>query len=701
MNWLDQLNEEQAQAVTHAGGPLLILAGAGSGKTRVLTYRICYLLATGTAPWEILAVTFTNKAAAEMKRRVEELVGDVEDLWIGTFHSICVRILRREGKQLGLPSNFLIYDTTDQLGVVRECLTELNLDQKRYEPRLILQTISSAKNELIGPEKYREEADGFWTNTIATVYARYQEKLLANGALDFDDLLTYTVKLFQEHPDVLEQYQRRWRHILVDEYQDTNHVQYVLVKLLSQGHRNLFVVGDEDQGIFGFRGADIRNILEFERDYPDARVLKLERNYRSTKTILAAANSVIANNLGRKEKTLWTDNHRGEPIVLFQGQDERAEAAFVVGEVERLWAEGRPLSSCSILYRTHALSRTFEEEFIRRGIPYRIVAGLRFYERKEIKDVLAYLRFLANQDDAFSLSRIINTPTRGIGDVTLGRLVEHAEYAGWTLWEAVRRVDEIPAIRGRSRDAVASFRELMEELISLRDDLSLTAFTREVLLRTGILAQWEGRDNPEDLARLENLEEFLSVTTQFERDNPGEGLFAFLENLALMSDVDTYDEDAEAVTMMTLHAAKGLEFPVVFLVGMEDGIFPHARSLDDPNQLEEERRLCYVGITRAEERLYLTYTMTRTLYGQTLPARRSQFIDEIPQELLAEAHRRPKMVQPDGKFRPGDRVQHQKFGEGLVVGIRESGAKMVVTVAFLNGGLREFDPAIAPMVRRG
>ncbi|MGI6558426.1 MAG: ATP-dependent helicase [Limnochordia bacterium] len=701
MNWLDQLNEEQAQAVTHAGGPLLILAGAGSGKTRVLTYRICYLLATGTAPWEILAVTFTNKAAGEMKRRVEELVGDVEDLWIGTFHSICVRILRREAKHLGIPSSFLIYDTTDQLGVVRECLGELNLDQKRYEPRLILQTISSAKNELINPGKYREEADGFWTKTIATVYARYQEKLLANGALDFDDLLTYTVKLFQEHPDVLEQYQRRWRHILVDEYQDTNHVQYVLVKLLSQGHRNLFVVGDEDQGIFGFRGADIRNILEFERDYPDARVLKLERNYRCTKTILAAANGVIANNVARKEKTLWTDNPRGEPIVLFQGQDERAEAAFVVGEVERLWAEGRPLSSCSILYRTHALSRTFEEEFIRRGIPYRIVAGLRFYERKEIKDVLAYLRFLANQDDAFSLSRIINTPTRGIGDVTLGRLAEHAEYAGWTLWEAVRRVEEIPSIRGRSRDAVAAFREMMEGLMSLRDDLSLTAFTREVLLRTGILAQWEGRDNPEDRTRLENLEEFLSVTTQFERDNPGEGLFAFLENLALMSEVDTYEEDAEGVTMMTLHAAKGLEFPVVFLVGMEDGIFPHARSLDDPNQLEEERRLCYVGITRAQERLYLTYTMTRTLYGQTLPARRSQFIDEIPQELLAEDQRRPKLVQPDGQFRPGDRVQHQKFGEGLVVGIRESGAKTVVTVAFLSGGLKEFDPAIAPMVRMG
>ncbi|MGI6034187.1 MAG: ATP-dependent helicase [Limnochordia bacterium] len=701
MNWLDQLNDVQAQAVTHSGGPLLILAGAGSGKTRVLTHRIGYLLTKGCPPWEILAVTFTNKAAGEMKRRVEDLVGDAGDLWIGTFHSICVRILHREGRHLGLPSNFLIYDTTDQLGVVRECLQEMNLDQKRYEPRVILQAISGAKNELVGPEEYREGADGFWMKTIARVYERYQEKLLANGALDFDDLLTFTVKLFQEHPQVLEQYQRRWRHILVDEYQDTNHVQYVLVKLLSQAHRNLFVVGDEDQGIFGFRGADIRNILEFERDYPDARVLKLERNYRCTQTILAAANEVIANNLGRKEKTLWTENPRGEPIVIFQGQDERAEAAFAAGELERLWAGGCPLNSCGILYRTHALSRTLEEEFVRRGLPYRIVAGLRFYERKEVKDILAYLRFLANQDDALSLSRIINTPTRGIGDVTLGRLAEHAEYAGCTLWEAIKRVEEIPSIRGRSQNAVIAFRKLMDELMSLRDDLGLTSFTREVLVRSGILAQWEGRDSPEDRARLENLEEFLSVTKQFEGDNPGEGLFAFLEGLALMSDVDAYDENTEAVTMMTLHAAKGLEFPVVFLVGMEDGIFPHARSLDDPNQLEEERRLCYVGITRAQERLYLTYTMTRTLYGQTLPARRSQFIDEIPRELLAEAHRQPKTIQSDGKFRPGDRVQHQKFGEGLVVGIRGSGVKTVVTVAFSNGGLKEFDPAIAPMVRMG
>ncbi|MGI6036783.1 MAG: DNA helicase PcrA [Limnochordia bacterium] len=705
---LSQLNTAQREAVLHGEGPLLILAGAGSGKTRVLTYRIGYLLRErGVAPGEILAVTFTNKAAREMKERLLNLVGPrAQDLWIGTFHSICVRFLRWEGHYIGIPRDFLIYDSADQLQVIKDCLGELNLDPKRHEPRSILRTISNAKNELVSPADFSQGATDYWDKVVARVYVLYQEKLKANGGLDFDDLIMETVNLFRQQGEVLEKYQGRFRHILVDEYQDTNHAQYVLVNLLAQAHGNLFVVGDEDQGIYGFRGADIRNILNFERDYPNSRVIKLELNYRSTQRILDAANSVISNNLERKHKSLWTENPPGDPIILHQAPDERGEAAFIAGEINRLTNQGRSLREMAVLYRTHALSRAVEEELIQRNIPYRIVAGLRFYERKEVKDLMAYLRFLANQDDSFSLRRIINTPTRGIGEATLARVEEYAFGENITLWGAILGAEAIPELGTRARNALVAFRELVQELLAAVGSLSLSFLTQEVLVKTNYLAQWEKDPTPEARARVENLQEFMTVVNQFEQENPGQDLTAFLEHLALVADVDTYDENADAVTLMSLHAAKGLEFPVVFLIGMEDGLFPHNRCFYEPDQLEEERRLCYVGITRAQERLYFTYTMTRTLYGRTTPSRLSQFVNEIPPELLqgseGEERDRPRKrpsaaLGANGDYQAGDRVLHAKFGPGTVVAVQGSGSDQQVTVAFPDLGLKVLLAAYAPL----
>ncbi|REJ36795.1 MAG: DNA helicase PcrA, partial [Bacillota bacterium] len=681
-DWLKDLNETQLAAVQHTEGPLLIIAGAGSGKTRVLTYRIAYLLEVkGVPPWAILAVTFTNKAAREMRERVTRLIGPAgEQVWVGTFHATCVQILRRHADRLGFPRHFLIFDTADQLAAVKETLKELNLDPKRYEPRGILAAISAAKNELLDPAGYAAQATDFWERTVARVYEGYQAKLKQNGAFDFDDLILATVRLFREDPAVLEHYQERFRYLMIDEYQDTNRAQYVLVNMLASRHRNLCVVGDADQSIYRFRGADIRNILDFERDYPDATVIKLEQNYRSTKRILEAANNVIANNLDRPEKKLWTHNPEGDPIIFYQAGDEREEAAFVGDEIRHgVLEEGRSYRDFAILYRTHAQSRTFEEEFIRRGIPYRIVSGVRFYERKEIKDLLAYLRLIFNPYDSLSLRRIINVPKRGIGDTTLSRLDDYAAAMGMPLYETLNDEAALAELSPAAAGKVRAFYELVEGWRRLVGAVSLTALAERVLEESGYLAELHAERSVEAEARIENLKEFLSVTRQFELEQ-GQDLGAFLEHVALVSDVDVYDPQADSVVMMTLHAAKGLEFPVVFLVGMEEGVFPHSRAVMEPGELEEERRLCYVGMTRAKERLYLTCAQQRMLYGEPVASAVSRFVGEIPEHLVenrseeirAQAARARWQVLPGGRAgRPGSGpVTMSLAGRGALPGAR-------------------------------
>jgi len=751
-DWLKDLNETQLAAVQHTEGPLLIIAGAGSGKTRVLTYRIAYLLEVkGVPPWAILAVTFTNKAAREMRERVTRLIGPAgEQVWVGTFHATCVQILRRHADRLGFPRHFLIFDTADQLAAVKETLKELNLDPKRYEPRGILAAISAAKNELLDPAGYAAQATDFWERTVARVYEGYQAKLKQNGAFDFDDLILATVRLFREDPAVLEHYQERFRYLMIDEYQDTNRAQYVLVNMLASRHRNLCVVGDADQSIYRFRGADIRNILDFERDYPDATVIKLEQNYRSTKRILEAANNVIANNLDRPEKKLWTHNPEGDPIIFYQAGDEREEAAFVGDEIRHgVLEEGRSYRDFAILYRTHAQSRTFEEEFIRRGIPYRIVSGVRFYERKEIKDLLAYLRLIFNPYDSLSLRRIINVPKRGIGDTTLSRLDDYAAAMGMPLYETLNDEAALAELSPAAAGKVRAFYELVEGWRRLVGAVSLTALAERVLEESGYLAELHAERTVEAEARIENLKEFLSVTRQFELEQ-GQDLGAFLEHVALVSDVDVYDPQADSVVMMTLHAAKGLEFPVVFLVGMEEGVFPHSRAVMEPGELEEERRLCYVGMTRAKERLYLTCAQQRMLYGEPVASAVSRFVGEIPEHLVenrseeirAQAARARWQVLPGGRagrpgsgpvtmslagrgapagarrvpgagasapaaagagaaqdWRPGDKVYHRVWGQGTIVSCESSAGDLILTVAFPGHGVKKLLASMAPLER--
>ena len=751
-DWLKDLNETQLAAVQHTEGPLLIIAGAGSGKTRVLTYRIAYLLQVkGVPPWAILAVTFTNKAAREMRERVTRLIGPAgEQVWVGTFHATCVQILRRHADRLGFPRHFLIFDTADQLAAVKETLKELNLDSKRYEPRGVLAAISAAKNELLDPAGYNAQATDFWERTVARVYEGYQAKLKQNGAFDFDDLILATVRLFREDPAVLEQYQERFRYLMIDEYQDTNRAQYVLVNMLASRHRNLCVVGDADQSIYRFRGADIRNILDFERDYPDATVIKLEQNYRSTKRILEAANNVIANNLDRPEKNLWTHNPEGDPVIFYQAGDEREEAAFVGDEIRQgVLEEGRSYRDFAILYRTHAQSRTFEEEFIRRGIPYRIVSGVRFYERKEIKDLLAYLRLIFNPYDSLSLRRIINVPKRGIGDTTLSRLDDYAAAMGMPLYETLNDEAALSELSPATAGKVRAFYELVEGWRQLVGAVSLTALAERVLEESGYLAELHAERTVEAEARIENLKEFLSVTRQFELEQ-AQDLGAFLEHVALVSDVDAYDPQADSVVMMTLHAAKGLEFPVVFLVGMEEGVFPHSRAIMEPGELEEERRLCYVGMTRAKERLYLTCAQQRMLYGEPVASAVSRFVGEIPEHLVenrseeirAQAARARWQVLPGGRagrpgfgpvtmslaglgapagagrtpgaganapaaagagaahdWRPGDKVYHRAWGQGTIVSCESSAGDLILTVAFPGQGVKKLLASMAPLER--
>lgn len=734
-DWLEALNPRQREAVEHGEGPMLVIAGAGSGKTRVLTYRIAYLIeARGVPAHAILAVTFTNKAAAEMRQRIERLIGvKAEQAWIGTFHATCVRMLRESGRSIGLRPDFTIFDGSDQLALVRRSMKELNIDPKRYEPRSILSAISAAKNEMIAPEAYADRAVDPWERQVARVYRLYQQSLDDANGLDFDDLLLRANQMLEQVPEVLRRYQERFRHILVDEYQDTNHAQYLLVNRLAARHRNLCVVGDADQSIYGWRGADIRNILEFERDYPDAHVVLMEQNYRSTRRILESANHVIANNLGRPEKKLWTDRPDGDPVYVYQAADERQEAAFVADVIELQRLQGRGYGDFTLLYRTHAQSRAFEEEFVRRGIPYRIVAGLRFYDRKEIKDLLAYLRLLANPRDRVSLERIINVPRRGIGEGTLARVEVYARTQvdelgrPMSLLQAMGEAGRIEGLSVQYRRRLAEFHALIEGLRAEVARLSVTDLVSRVLQATGYLEELQAEMGPEAESRIQNVQEFLTVTQQFDDLNGGQPgrLPEFLEQVALVSDADDYESGTGSVTLMTLHAAKGLEFPVVFLVGMEEGVFPHSRAVWEPGEIEEERRLAYVGMTRAQHLLILTCARQRTLYGSTGFNPMSRFIEEIPEHLRKDVSARgarglvsgadaaggsasgPNGLagratgSSAGLFRPGQRVRHRHFGVGTVVRVEPSGHDEKVTVAFPDQGVRTFVRSLAPLEPAG
>lgn len=715
---LTGLNPVQREAVQVTEGPLLIVAGAGSGKTRVLTHRVAYLLSEKKIhPWNLLAITFTNKAAREMKERISKLSGPTADeIWISTFHAMCVRILRRDIDRIGYSRNFTILDTADQQTVMRQILKEQNMDPKQYEPRGILHRISAAKNLLRTSQEMKSLADTHLEAVAAQLYEVYQGKLRANQSLDFDDLLMVTVRLFQEMPEVLDYYQRKFQYIHVDEYQDTNHVQYVLVKMLAARHRNLCVVGDSDQSIYRFRGADITNILNFERDYPDARVIKLEQNYRSTQTILDGANGVIAHNIGRKPKKLWTENEKGSRIKLFEADNEHDEAFFVADEIVKGHAAGQSYKDFAILYRTNAQSRVLEEVFMKASIPYQVIGGIKFYERKEIKDLLAYLRLIVNPDDDLSLARVINVPRRGIGAVTMEKVAEYAATQGLSLYGALLEAENI-GLSPRFVGLLTSFSGLIRDLHGMADYLTAGEITEEVLSRTGYRDELKREGTVEATTRLENIEEFLSVTQEFEVKSEDKALVTFLTELALVSDVDALEEDgeAEAVSLMTLHSAKGLEFPNVFLIGMEEGIFPHVRSLDDEQEMEEERRLAYVGITRAEKNLFLTRARLRMLFGQTSSNPPSRFLREIPADLMEVVGatsrvdppppaviRRPVRSMPhtDDDWHLGDKVRHRKWGVGTVVKVQGDGDEIELNIAFpAPVGVKRLLARYAPITR--
>lgn len=682
------------------------MAGAGSGKTRVLTHRIAYLMAEKhVAPWNILAITFTNKAAREMKERVESILGPgADDIWISTFHSMCVRILRRDIDRIGINRNFSILDTADQLSVIKGILKERNLDPKKFDPRSILGTISSAKNELTEPEEFSKVAGGYYDQVVSDVYADYQKKLLKNQSLDFDDLIMTTIKLFDRVPEVLEFYQRKFQYIHVDEYQDTNRAQYMLVKQLAERFQNLCVVGDSDQSIYRWRGADITNILSFEKDYPNASVILLEQNYRSTKRILRAANEVIKNNSNRKPKNLWTENDEGIKISYYRGDNEFGEGQFVAGKIHQLHSSGkRKLSDIAILYRTNAQSRVIEETLLKAGLNYNIVGGTKFYDRKEIKDILAYLRLVSNPDDDISFTRIVNVPKRGVGATSLEKIASYAAINGLSFFQAIQQVDFI-GVSAKAANALDSFRQMIENLTNMQDYLSITELTEEILDKTEYREMLKAEKSIEAQSRLENIDEFLSVTKNFEQKSEDKTLVAFLTDLALIADIDQLDQKEEesggkdAITLMTLHAAKGLEFPVVFLMGLEEGVFPHSRSLMEEAEMEEERRLAYVGITRAEQELYLTNAKMRTLFGRTNMNPESRFIAEIPDDLLENLNEKKetratsarKMQPRRGPVsRPvsyasktggdtlnwavGDKAGHKKWGTGTVVSVKGEG----------------------------
>ncbi len=692
---LADLNPPQLKAVQHQGGPLLILAGAGSGKTRVLAYRIAYLIRERRLrPQQILAVTFTNKAANEMRERVDRLLGGpiARGIWIGTFHHTCSRILRRHGERIGVPKNFVIYDTEDQRALMREVLADAGLSEQRFPPVAVLAMIGRAKDEGLGPAEYAAQAENFFTEAVARAYRGYQAMLRQRGAVDFDDLLLETLRLFEEAPEVLEEYQQRFPHILVDEYQDTNRVQYQLIAALAAKYRNVCCVGDDDQSIYKFRGADIRNILDFEQGFPDAVVFKLEQNYRSTKSILQAASEVIRHNPHRHEKRLWTDNADGEPVFVYEAFDGHDEARFIVDAVKRVHADGRLYRDAVVLYRTNAQSRLFEEQCLRAGIPYQVVGGVRFYERREVKDILAYLRLAQHAQDVASLRRVINVPRRGIGEVSLGRLEAFAERRGVMLFEAMTLPEALEELPNAAARAIGEFVGLIERIRDRTGRVRASDVIEQTIVETGYQQMLEREGTEEAYSRLENLRELVTVAQEFETVTGEESLEAFLQHLALITDIDTWQEQADRLTLMTLHSAKGLEFPLVFLAGMEEGLFPHVRTIEEEGGLEEERRLCYVGMTRAKERLYVTYARQRMIFGAVHPSVPSRFVDEIPQALLrpATTPHAPAGLWPDQEREVvvppvGARVRHARFGEGRVLEVEGEGVRAVVTVQFTMG----------------
>lgn len=737
MSIYDTLNTEQKEAVFHTEGPLLILAGAGSGKTRVLTHRIAYLIEEkGVNPWNILAITFTNKAAGEMRERVDNIVGfGSESIWVSTFHSTCVRILRRFIDRLGYDNNFTIYDSDDQKTVMKDVCRYLQIDTKNFKERALLNTISSAKDQMILPEEFKLQAGGdFRQQKIAQVYEEYEKTLKSNNALDFDDLLVKTVQLLETQPDVLEYYQERFRYIMVDEYQDTNTVQFKLISILAGKYKNLCVVGDDDQSIYKFRGANIKNILNFEQEFEDAKVIKLEQNYRSTSNILDAANAVISHNVGRKDKKLWTENGKGEKIKFREFDNAYDEAEYIVGDIRENVEKG----SCTyhgnaILYRTNAQSRMFEERFVTANIPYKVVGGVNFYARKEIKDLLAYLKTVDNGKDDLAVKRIINVPKRGIGATTINRVQENAVERGISFYDALCSVDLIPGI-GRASSKLESFVALIEHLKQRTEETSIAGLMDEIIEMIGYEEYLSAEGDEEAEARMENIDELKNKIVAYEEscENEKPMLSGFLEEVALVADIDSLDENSDYVVLMTLHSAKGLEFPCVYLAGMEDGLFPSYMTItaDDPMEIEEERRLCYVGITRAKQELTMTYARRRMVHGETQYNKMSRFLKEVPMYLLstgnkfrkeeieipkptaymqakqsfhAKAFQTPKPVQQFGKvnggpgYDVGDRVKHIKFGEGLVIGMNAGGRDYEVTVQFDNVGVKKMFATFAKL----
>jgi len=743
---LEGLNPQQKAAVEHIGAPLLVVAGAGSGKTRVLTRRIAYLLAErGVAPYEVLAITFTNKAAGEMKERVAELVGDrARSMWVSTFHSACVRILRQEAVRLGYSNSFTIYDSADSQKLLSHIMKDMNLDAKRYAPRAVQALISAAKNELMGPADYQLQATDHFAQIVGEVYAVYQRRLTSANAMDFDDLIGKTVELLQRFPEAKARYRSRFRHILVDEYQDTNHAQYILIKELVgtefDGYpvAELCVVGDADQSIYAFRGANIRNILQFEADYQNARTILLEQNYRSTQNILSAANAVIGNNEGRKEKNLWADSGAGAKITGYLAESEQDEAAYVAGEIRRLQAEGISTpGETAVFYRTNAQSRAFEEAFLRAPLPYKVIGGLRFYERKEVKDFLAYLRIIVNPQDEVSVRRVINTPKRGIGDRALDLVDEYAKAHDVSFWQALTKWNEIPELAARSGGAIRDFVALIDSLATLNEaKVAPSSIAQAVLEQSGLLTELQKSDDPQDESRIENMEELVAVAIEYETGEVDEGeeisLMGFLEDVALVADSDQIPDGEDhggVVTLMTLHTAKGLEFPTVFLTGMEEGIFPHSRTLGDKNEVEEERRLAYVGLTRARERLYLSRSEYRSSWGSPTYNPASRFLTEIPEELiewnehsgssyggsssrssggsgLKASKFVPNYPAPRATGRKssttmvlevGDRVSHDTFGLGSVVAVNGEGDRAEATINFGSYGEKRLLLRYAPV----
>lgn len=734
-NLLDGMNDKQAEAVACTEGPLLIMAGAGSGKTRVLTHRVAYLIEEKNInPWNILAITFTNKAAREMRERINKLINEGEDIWVSTFHALCVRILRRDAEKIGYTRNFTIASTSEQRTLMKHILADnLNLDIKRYDPRAVLSAISNAKNELRTPAELKKEASDPFSEVVADAYELYQEQLQNNQSFDFDDLIMQTIRLFEESPETLAFYQRKFHYIHVDEYQDTNEAQYQLVSMLAKTYRNLCVVGDADQSIYGWRGANMENILNFEQDYPDATVIKLEQNYRSTKTILQAANEVIENNANRKDKTLWTQNDTGEKIHYYRASSANDEAYHVIKKVQEKMQQGsKSYGDFAVLYRTNAQSRVLEEAFMKANIPYKLVGAHRFYERKEIMDLLAYLRLAANPNDSLSFTRVVNEPKRGIGATSIAKLQNFAELHGLSLLEASEDV-VLTGISGKAAKQLSAFAKMIREFNELEKTKNITELTEIILDKTGYKQSLKDKNTLEDQSRLENIAEFLTVTKQFDEnwtpeEEDSDPFVDFLADLALVSDQDSVEEEPDEVTLMTLHAAKGLEFPVVFLMGLEEGIFPLGRAAQDEAELEEERRLAYVGITRAEEELYLSNAFSRMLYGRHQSNPVSRFISEISDDLLQSENETlgnslsstssQKVVpfakkhykKPAGTVEKnegtgaqklawaiGDKVMHKAWGQGTVVKVGGTGDEVELDIAFSGQGIKRLLASFAPI----